>query len=226
MSEDPGSIDPLTQSEPAERARPTHRSIGSVEVFVADEQDAMSIDTDRWLRLAVQVLHAQGVSGVGGTDVEMSLYFVDEDAIAALNQQYMNKSGPTDVLSFPIDGDICVAGRFPDNGPKSPTSDDADLDDDQPLILGDVLIAPTVAARNALEHVSAHHDGSVEDELALLVVHGILHLLGMDHIVEAEAEVMEARERELLHLFHRPVAADDIVDDLGDITGEVFEETS
>ncbi len=226
MSEDPGSIDPLTQSELAERARPTHRSIGSVEVFVADEQDAMSIDTDRWLRLAVQVLHAQGVSGVGGTDVEMSLYFVDEDAIAALNQQYMNKSGPTDVLSFPIDGDMCVAGRFPDNGPKSPTSDDADLDDDQPLILGDVLIAPTVAARNAPEHVSAHHDGSVDDELALLVVHGILHLLGMDHIVDAEAEVMEARERELLNLFHRPVVDEDIVDDLGDITGEVFEESS
>jgi probable rRNA maturation factor len=224
MSDDPGSTDPLTQAESAERARPPHRSVGSVEVFVADEQDAMSIDTDRWLRLAVQVLHAQGVSGVGGTDVEMSLYFVDEPAIAALNQQYMNKSGSTDVLSFPIDGEMCVAGRFPDNGPKSPTSDDGEDDDEQPLILGDVLIAPTVAAKNAPEHVSAHHDGSVDDELALLVVHGILHLLGMDHMVEAEAEVMEARERELLNEFHRPIAPD-TVDDLGDITGELFEDS-
>ncbi len=213
MSEDPGSTDPLPHPESAERARPPHRSIGSVEVFVADEQDAISIDTDRWLRLAVQVLAAQGVSGAGGSDVEMSLYFVDEDAIAALNQQYMNKSGPTDVLSFPIDGDLCVAGRFPDNGPKSPTSDDVELDDDEPLILGDVLIAPTVAANNAAEHVGAHHDGSLDDELALLVVHGILHLLGMDHIDEAEAETMEARERELLHEFHRPILGDVVTDE-------------
>lgn len=209
MSDDPGSIDPLSSPETAERARPSNRNIGSVEVFVADEQDAITIDTDRWLRLAVQVLAAQGVSGAGGSDVEMSLYFIDESAISALNQQYMNKSGPTDVLSFPIDGEeFAVAGRFPDNGPKGPSSNDEDLDDEQPLLLGDVLICPTVARHNAPEHVGANHDGSLEDELALLVVHGILHLLGMDHVIDAEAEIMEARERELLAEFHRPPAED------------------
>ncbi len=62
------------------------------------------------------------------------------------------------------------------------------------------MICPSVAARNAPEHA-----GTYDDELALLLVHGILHLLGMDHIEEADAEKMEARERELLEEFHRSV---------------------
>ncbi len=219
MSDDPGSTNPLTTSESTDLAKAAHRNVGSVEVFVADEQDAIVIDTDRWLRLAVQVLAAQGVTGAGGTDVEMSLYFVDEAAIAALNQQYMNKPGPTDVLSFPIDGDLAVAGRFPDNGPKGPTSDESDGDDEEPLMLGDVLICPTVALQHAPEHQSARHDGTIDDELALLVVHGILHLLGMDHMIEQEAETMEALERDLLNRFHRAVSdtaelGDGVDDDL------------
>ena len=134
MSDDPGSTDPLTVSESTDLAKAAHRRVGSVEVFVADEQDAIVVDTDRWLRLAVQVLAAQGVNGAGGTDVEMSLYFIDEAAIAALNEKYMNKPGPTDVLSFPIDGDLAVAGRFPDNGPKGPSDDEDELDDEEPLM--------------------------------------------------------------------------------------------
>jgi probable rRNA maturation factor len=193
----------------------------NVEVFVADEQDAVAIDTDRWLRLAVQVLAAQGVTGRHTADIEMALYFVDEVAIAALNHQYMGKEGPTDVLSFPIDGEEAMSdfgGRSPDNSPQGPNDDRFDEDDDeQPLLLGDVLICPTVALRNAPDHVGPHHDGTIDDELALLVVHGILHLLGMDHLIEAEAEAMELRERQLLHQFHRPILGDD-----GDDAGEVF----
>jgi probable rRNA maturation factor len=196
-------------SAQARSQTPNHQLHGHVEVFVADEQDDVALDADRWLRLAVQVLAAQGVTGRGTPDVEMSLYFVDEDAIAALNQQYMGKEGPTDVLSFPIDGEDAVSpsGRMPDNGPSGP-NDDGVIDDEQPLLLGDVLICPAVAARNAAEHMGTYHDGSIDDELALLVVHGILHLLGMDHMVEAEALVMEARERVLLHQFHRPILSD------------------
>jgi probable rRNA maturation factor len=215
----PGSSQPTSDATPMSAPSPvgnfpspTPSPAGTVEVFVADEQDDLPIDTDRWLRLAVQALAAQGVTGARTPAIEMSLYFVDEPAIAALNQQYMGKEGPTDVLSFPIDGEDAVsapAGRQPDNGPQSPNDDRVDeQDDEQPLLLGDVLICPAVAARNAPEHVSDHHDGSVDDELALLVVHGILHLLGMDHMVEAEAEVMEAHERMLLHRFHRPILSE------------------
>ena len=66
------------------------------------------------------------------------------------------------------------------------------------MLLGDVVICPAVAARNAPAHA-----GTFADEIALLVVHGILHVLGMDHATPDETEVMQARERDLLGRFHR-----------------------
>lgn len=190
----PGSTKPVVRGAVGRRAT------GLVEVFVADEQDAVAIDTDRWLRLAVEILAAEGV----GEDVEMSLLFVDETSIAALNERFMGKDGPTDVLSFPIDEEATPSARMAvgANGPVDLMSEEDD-DDDVPMMLGDVLICPAVAARNAPEHVSDRHDGSIDDELALLVVHGILHLVGMDHVDDTEAERMEAREHELLRQFHR-----------------------
>ena len=84
-----------------------------------------------------------------------------------------------------------------------PARHDDEDDDDLPLLLGDVVVCPSYAAANAPEHASDHHDGTLDDEIALLVVHGILHLLGMDHMDDVEAELMEAREQELLNQFHR-----------------------
>ena len=75
--------------------------------------------------------------------------------------------------------------------------------DDLPLLLGDVVICPEVAARNAPEHA-----GSFDDEIALLVVHGILHLLGLDHMDDDERLAMQDRERELLLQFHGSPARD------------------
>ena len=125
----------------------------------------------------------------------MSLLFVDEDAIAALNEQFLGKSGPTDVLSFPIEDEPGPTGRSPDFGGTGPgtSSEQGAL-----LLLGDVVICPVVAARNAEEH-----EVPFEDEVALLVVHGLLHLLGMDHENDAEAERMEALEQQLLKRFYR-----------------------
>ena len=119
-----------------------------VDVFVADEQDAVEVDVDRWRRLAAQVLDAEGVD----PEVEMCLLFVDEPAIAALNERFMGKTGPTDVLSFPIDEEAAPSARVA-IGASGPVDmfDDDDTDDDAPLMLGDVLICPTVAARNAPE---------------------------------------------------------------------------
>jgi probable rRNA maturation factor len=176
------------------------------EVYVGDEQDGVPIDPARWLRLCADVLAAEGIAG----NVEMSLLFVDEPSIAAYNEQYMGKHGPTDVLSFPIDDEeLPVGGRYPDGGGRGPGDfTDAADEDDIPRLLGDVLICPPVAAANAAEHAGPNHDGSIDDELALLVVHGILHLLSYDHAVDEEAEAMEQRERELLHKFYRPASSE------------------
>jgi probable rRNA maturation factor len=164
----------------------------SIDVFAADEQQDHPIEVARWAELTRQVLTARGIKG----ETEVSLLFVDEDAIAALNEQFLGKSGPTDVLSFPIEDEPGPTGRSPDLGGSGPGSS---AEQGSLMLLGDVVICPSVAARNAVEH-----EVSFEDEVALLVVHGLLHLLGMDHEDDAEAERMEALERELLGRFHRP----------------------
>jgi probable rRNA maturation factor len=148
-------------------------------VLVTDEQDRRPVDTQRWVSLAGSVLDVEGV-GDGG---ELSMAFVDEATMADLNRRFAGEEGPTDVLAFPMDD------RDPGSG--------------MPTMLGDVVICPTVAERNA-----AGHAGAYEDELALLVVHGILHLMGMDHEDPLEAPLMQRRERELLDRFHAaPVRA-------------------
>lgn len=66
-----------------------------------------------------------------------------------------------------------------------------------PLLLGDVVLCPAVAARQAPDHA-----GTVDDEIALLVVHGVLHVLGYDHDEQAAADAMRARELSLLQEHH------------------------
>jgi probable rRNA maturation factor len=157
------------------------------------------VDTVRWARLAEAVLAAEGVRG----HAELSLLFVGDDDIAALNGQFLGNDTPTDVLAFPIDAtDVeivslpAVSRTGPDRSPEDPG--------DLPLLLGDVVLCPAVAARQAADHA-----GTLDDELALLVVHGVLHILGHDHAEPVEAERMRSRERELLeaHHWHGPAPA-------------------
>ncbi|MCI9128766.1 MAG: rRNA maturation RNase YbeY [Eggerthellaceae bacterium] len=107
---------------------------------------------------------------------EVSVCFIDDDAMADLNEGFRGKVGPTDVLSFECDN----------------------LDDEFPhgeaFQLGDVIIAVDVAARQAEE--LGH---SLADEVDTLLVHGILHLLGYDHMEEAEAQEMEGLQDSILH---------------------------
>jgi len=165
------------------------------DVFAADEQTDTAVDIGRFADLARNVLAAQGVKD----DIEVSLLFVDEPTIAELRLRFLGQAGPTDVLAFPIDEDPEPGGRSPDEGGTGPGAG-APAEEDMPVLLGDVVVCPAVAARNAVDH-----EVSLDDELALLVVHGLLHLLGMDHDIDEEAELMEKRERELLARFHRAV---------------------
>jgi probable rRNA maturation factor len=166
----------------------------TIDVFAADEQTALVVDLASLTELARASLHDEGVRGLA----EVSLFFVTEDAIAELNAQFLGHTGPTDVLSFPIDDEPPVSGRVPDSGGTGPGEPP---DEEMPQLVGDVVICPAVAARNA-----TGNERSVDDEMALLVVHGVLHLLGWDHEVTVEAEKMEARERELLSRHYRGTA--------------------
>jgi probable rRNA maturation factor len=162
---------------------PPDGEVGEVKVLGADEQHAAPVDVARWVELARHVLVAEGVAG----DAELSLLFVDEPTISGLNRRFMDADGPTDVLAFPIDDPV--------DEPAVRT--DVRSMGQAPLLLGDVVVCPAVAERQAPEHA-----GSYDDELALLVVHGVLHVLGHDHAGVAEAATMQARERELLQRFH------------------------
>lgn len=181
-------IRPPAPNRPKRRRRADD---GEVEVFVADEQADHPIDVAQWEGLARLVLEAEGVTG----DAELALLFVDEATISELNTTFMGVAGPTDVLAFPIDDDDVGVGRSPDGSTSGP---DRDPFSDVPLLLGDVVICPAIAARNAPSHA-----GTYLDEIALLVVHGTLHVLGWDHATEEETTAMQARERELLNSYNR-----------------------
>ena len=149
-----------------------------VDVEGHNEQTDVEIDVAHWVSLAAHALDAEGVGG----DAELSLLFVDETVIAGLNEQYMGEARPTDVLAFPLDE--------VDQGPSVGSALGV------PTLLGDVVVCPAVAARQAPDHGS-----TLDDELALLVVHGVLHVLGHDHADETETAAMQARERHILDTF-------------------------
>lgn len=175
--------------------RPTHGGHTNVIPTVTAEDARPSgaepvVVPERWAGLATDVLAALDVDG----PAELSLSFVEADTIAALNVEHLGGEGPTDVLSFPLDVDAPV-----------------DATSDAPRMLGDIVICPSVAAANAPEHA-----GTLDDELALLVVHGVLHVLGHDHAEPDEARTMRALEADLLARFHGRVAAGTEIPAAGD----------
>lgn len=115
-------------------------------------------------------------------DAETSITCVDLDTIADLHVRWLDLEGPTDVMSFPMD----------EITPGAMTAR-PDADEPGPSILGDIVLCPEFAQRQA---EAAGH--SLGHELALLTVHGCLHLLGFDHTTPAEEKEMFARQNEIL----------------------------
>lgn len=115
-------------------------------------------------------------------DTVLAIRLVNEDEMSALHLEWMELAGPTDVLSFPMD-ELTI-----------PAPGEAAT----PGILGDIAICPQVAALQADE--SGH---SCDEELGMLLTHGILHLLGMDHADEAEHREMFALQDHLRAQFRQ-----------------------
>lgn len=128
-------------------------------ILIDDRQDDLPLDIAGLSALAEETL-----VGEDAAKAELSVSFVTEREIADLNVRYAGEDGPTDVLSFPM----------------------GDLDEDGVRILGDVIVAPAVGARNNADDPAG--------ELRLLIVHGILHLLGHDHMSDADRAEMWARQ--------------------------------
>ena len=132
---------------------------GPPAVLISNRQ-SLAVDEDGLRTLARDTLVAEGRTH----QVELSVSFVDEAEMADLHVRYLDEEGPTDVLSFPLD----------------------DVDDRGVRLLGDVIVAPSVAARNNPDDPAG--------EMRLLLVHGILHVLGYDHEEDVERAAMWARQ--------------------------------
>jgi probable rRNA maturation factor len=114
---------------------------------------------------------------LGSPEGELSILVVDDSEIKTLNKDYLKRSGPTNVIAFPMK--------------------EGDFTDINPQLLGDVVISMETAGREALQSGI-----STEERFAQLLVHGILHLFGFDHETsEQDARKMEKKSNELLKLF-------------------------
>jgi probable rRNA maturation factor len=132
-----------------------------------DEQ-RLAVDTERLREVARRAAAGEGAIG------EISITLVDAGRIAELNATYLGGDGPTDVLSFPVDGLVTTPPG----------------DDDPPVLIGDVVLCPEVAIAQA----PPGPDGAAS-ELDLLITHGVLHLLGYDHDTQEAAAAMRSREQ-------------------------------
>jgi probable rRNA maturation factor len=130
-----------------------------------------------WLRRVVEhSLAAQDIA----YEVELGLRITDDETVRKLNQEYRGVDEPTDVLSF------ALVERKPGSSPFITPPDDL-------LHLGEVVISYPQAARQAEEN-----NHQVKEEVALLVIHGILHLLGYEHDEPAREREMRAIEKKIL----------------------------
>lgn len=145
----------------------------SIEV---NNESGHRVDEAEFAALARHVLDAMRVH----PQAELSILLVDEDVMTDLHVRWMDEPGPTDVLSFPMDE----------------LRPGVDGEPPVPGLLGDVVLCPAVAARQAR---AAGH--STSEELLLLTTHGILHLLGYDHAEPDEEKEMFALQRRLLLTF-------------------------
>jgi probable rRNA maturation factor len=146
-----------------------------VSIEIANESGA-EVDTDAVLACARYALDEMGVNPLA----ELSILLVDLAYMAELNHRWMGGEGPTDVLAFPMEeGTI-------DPGPN-------ELGSGEPTLLGDVVLCPEIAARQA-----AGAGQATADELDMLTVHGVLHLLGYDHAEPDEEREMFALQAKLL----------------------------
>ncbi|MCM8814150.1 MAG: rRNA maturation RNase YbeY [Candidatus Omnitrophica bacterium] len=137
-------------------------------ILIRNWQKKMPVNRRKLEKTARRVLEAEGVDGA-----ELSILVVDDAHMAVFNRQYRGKNRPTDVLAFRLQ--------------------DAAADGVHPELLGDVVISAETARRTAAE-VRA----TADEELALYLIHGILHLLGYDDTRSAPARAMNRRQKELL----------------------------
>lgn len=156
-----------------------------MQIFVNNIQEAVT-GTEVLEELALKVIKAAMEQEGVNPAAEVSIVFVDDAYIHRLNREYRGVDRPTDVLSFAMQ-------EMVDEEPAVDEDFQAEFDENEGPLLGDIIISLETAVRQAKEY-----NHSLEREVAFLAVHGFLHLLGYDHMEEAETRVMRLREEAIL----------------------------
>lgn len=151
--------------------------------MVIDISDTTNELSDEELALIEQLVRFIAKAESVPNHAEISVNFVDDVAIQALNLQYRNKNEPTDVISFAMQESISQELQI-------------QTDDSFPLMLGDIVISVDRANNQAKTY-----NHSFKREICFLTMHGFLHLLGYDHLRSTDEKVMFARQHELLRDF-------------------------
>jgi len=157
----------------------------------------IAIEDDRWQQSGLATL-AQNAAratfahlGLAGQGIGFSLLGCDDARIASLNHDFRDKAQATNVLSWPAND---LAAEVEGATPFAPEKDPLDFGDgDAEIELGDIAIAYDTCAREAAEQGKTLTDHSTH-----LIIHGVLHLLGYDHIRDKDATLMESHERAIL----------------------------
>jgi probable rRNA maturation factor len=139
-----------------------------MEVLITDEQQSVKVNQDFIKAISLDIMDFDGFT----SNSQLSLVFCDDEAIKELNNEYRGKDEATDVLSFPIELENFVP---------------------EIRMIGDIVISTETAIRQANDY-----NHSAEAEIVILLIHGLLHLHGYDHIEENDRVKMRARETEVL----------------------------
>lgn len=151
-----------------------------LQLDIIDETGGLEDDVESLVSELLQfALKEEKMTG----DIEVSVTFMSDEAIQVVNKEYRGKDTPTDVISFALEemgeGELQII-----------------KDQNMPIILGDILISVDTAKRQAVEY-----NHPLIREIGFLALHGLLHLLGYDHMTEEEEKVMFGRQKEILDAF-------------------------
>ncbi len=144
-------------------------------ILIENNQTAVSTNTNQLKKDAAQIL-----SYLGYADFDLGIMLADNQTMQAYNKKYRDKDAPTDILSFPFYPNI-KAGQL------------IIAQNEEVKNLGDIIIAPEFVQNDLLRW-----NQTLKERMHILLIHGICHLLGYDHIKDEDFKIMQEKEKELL----------------------------
>lgn len=166
-------------------AQGKNEGVDKVSVLIDNRQE--KIDVNSKMEALLEQVVQKALETFVEEDYEVSISFVDNIEIRALNKQYRNKDTETDVLSFPM---------------MEFEVTEEDYNNEEEFVQEDRLLGDIVISLEKAQEQSVEYGHSFERELAFLVVHGVLHLLGMDHEDEEQEKEMSKKQEEILQLLN------------------------